>query len=293
MATSDNEELKPVLITDPEEMRRRLNELRKEGKTVGLVPTMGALHYGHLSLAIAAKNETDVSVVSIFVNPTQFAPGEDFDKYPRTLDADLELLSQLGIDFVFAPSASAMYPAGFDASVHVGGVAKILEGECRPTHFDGVATVVLKLFNIVGPNIAYFGQKDFQQVAVVKKMVADLNVPVEIDMRPIIREKSGLAMSSRNQYLSAEERGQALVLSKALDKAEEAIRSGVRDVAALYDEMKRVIETAPSAKIDYIYVADPDTLLEMERVAGNVVILLAVRVGATRLIDNRIVEPNK
>lgn len=285
--------MKPVLITDPEEMRRRLNELRKEGKTVGLVPTMGALHYGHLSLAIAAKNETDVSVVSIFVNPTQFAPGEDFDKYPRTLDADLELLSQIGTDFVFAPSASAMYPAGFDASVHVGGVAKILEGECRPTHFDGVATVVLKLFNIVGPNIAYFGQKDFQQVAVVKKMVADLNVPVEIDMRPIIREKSGLAMSSRNEYLSAEERGQALVLSKALDKAEELIRSGVRDVAALYDEMKRVIETAPSAKIDYIYVADPDTLFEMERVAGNVVILLAVRVGATRLIDNRIVEPKR
>ena len=293
MATSDNEELKPVLITDPEEMRRRLNELRKEGKTGGLVPTMGALHYGHLSLAIAAKNETDVSVVSIFVNPTQFAPGEDFDKYPRTLDADLELLSQLGIDFVFAPAAAARFPAGFDANVHIGGVAKILEGECRPTHFDGVATVVLKLFNIVGPNIAYFGQKDFQQVAVVKKMVADFNVPVEIDMRPIIREKSGLAMSSRNQYLSAEERGQALVLSKALDKAEELIRSGVRNVAALYDEMKRVIDTAPRAKIDYIYVADPDTLLEMERVAGNVVILLAVRVGATRLIDNRIVEPNK
>lgn len=293
MATSSNEELKPVLITDPEEMRRRLDALRKEGKTVGLVPTMGALHFGHLSLAIAAKNETDVSVVSIFVNPTQFAPGEDFDKYPRTLDADLELLSQIGTDFVFAPSASAMYPTGFDASVRVGGVAKILEGECRPTHFDGVATVVLKLFNIVGPNIAYFGQKDFQQVAVVKKMVADLNVPVEIDMRPIIREKSGLAMSSRNQYLSAEERGQALVLSKALDKAEEAIRSGVRDVATLYDEMRRVIETAPSAKIDYLYVADPDTLQEMERVAGNVVILLAVRVGATRLIDNRIVEPKR
>ncbi|MBR4834242.1 MAG: pantoate--beta-alanine ligase [Thermoguttaceae bacterium] len=293
MATSSNEELKPVLITDPEEMRRRLDALRKEGKTVGLVPTMGALHFGHLSLAIAAKNETDVSVVSIFVNPTQFAPGEDFDKYPRTLDADLELLSQIGTDFVFAPSASAMYPTGFDASVRVGGVAKILEGECRPTHFDGVATVVLKLFNIVGPNIAYFGQKDFQQVAVVKKMVADLNVPVEIDMRPIIREKSGLAMSSRNEYLSAEERGQALVLSKALDKAEEAIRSGVRDVATLYDEMRRVIETAPSAKIDYLYVADPDTLQEMERVAGNVVILLAVRVGATRLIDNRIVEPKR
>ncbi len=274
-------------------MRRRLDALRKEGKTIGLVPTMGALHFGHLSLAIAAKNETDVSVVSIFVNPTQFAPGEDFDKYPRTLDADLELLSQIGTDFVFAPSASAMYPAGFDASAHVGGIAKILEGECRPTHFDGVATVVLKLFNITGANIAYFGQKDFQQVAVVKKMVADLNVPIEIDMRPIIREKSGLAMSSRNQYLSAEERGQALVLSKALDKAEEAIRSGVRDVATLYDEMRRVIETAPSAKIDYLYVADPETLQEMERVAGNVVILLAVRVGATRLIDNRIVEPKR
>lgn len=293
MATSDNEELKPVLITDPAEMRRRLDALRKEGKKIGLVPTMGALHFGHLSLAIAAKNETDVSVVSIFVNPTQFAPGEDFDKYPRTLDADLELLSQIGTDFVFAPSASAMYPAGFDASVHVGGVAKILEGECRPTHFDGVATVVLKLFNITGADVAYFGQKDFQQVAVVKKMVADLNAPIEIDMRPIIREKNGLAMSSRNQYLSADERGQALVLSKALDEAEAAIRSGVRDVAEIYDAMRRVIETAPSAKIDYLYVADPDTLQEMERVAGNVVILLAVRVGATRLIDNRIIEPKR
>lgn len=274
-------------------MRRRLDALRKEGKKIGLVPTMGALHFGHLSLAIAAKNETDVSVVSIFVNPTQFAPGEDFDKYPRTLDADLELLSQIGTDFVFAPSASAMYPAGFDTSVHVGGVAKILEGECRPTHFDGVATVVLKLFNITGADVAYFGQKDFQQVAVVKKMVADLNAPIEIDMRPIIREKNGLAMSSRNQYLSADERGQALVLSKALDEAEAAIRSGVRDVAEIYDAMRRVIETAPSAKIDYLYVADPDTLQEMERVAGNVVILLAVRVGATRLIDNRIIEPKR
>ena len=287
---ASEEELKPYLVTDPEEMRRRANEARKQGKRVGLVPTMGALHLGHLSLAIAAKNECDVVIVSDFVNPTQFAPGEDFEKYPRTLDADLDLLSKIETDYVFAPTPAAMYPRGFEANVHVGGVSKILEGAFRPTHFDGVCTVVLKLFNITGADVAYFGQKDYQQVAVIRKMVADLNLPIQIDMRPIIREKDGLAMSSRNQYLSDDERKQALVLSKALDRAKELMDSGEREVAVIYEEMRKVIATAPSAKIDYLHIGDAATLQEMERVAGDVVVLEAVRIGATRLIDNYLRE---
>ena len=288
---TSNEEMKPYLVVDPAEMRRRADELHKQGKKIGLVPTMGALHLGHLSLALAAKNECDVVVVSDFVNPTQFAPGEDFDKYPRTLDADIDLLSKIGTDFIFAPKPADMYPKGFDASVHIGGVAKILEGAFRPTHFDGVATVVLKLFNITAADVAYFGQKDYQQVQVVKKMVNDLNLPIMIDMRPIIREEDGVAMSSRNQYLSNEERKEARTLNQALEKAEEMIRAGERNVATIYAAMRDIISTAPDAKIDYLHIGDPESLDELERVAGNVVILVAVRVGATRLIDNRVVKP--
>ena len=284
------EVLKPYLVTDPQEMSERLDALRAQGKKIGLVPTMGALHLGHLSLALAAKNECDVVVVSDFVNPTQFAPNEDFDKYPRALDVDLSLLAKIETDFVFAPPASKMYPSGFDASVHVGGVSKILEGAFRPTHFDGVCLVVLKLFNITRADIAYFGQKDYQQVAVVKKMVADLNVPTKIAMRPIIRERDGLAMSSRNSYMTDDERKQALVLSRALDAAEELIKAGERESSVVYDKMREIIATAPDAKIDYIRIADPDSLLEMDRIAGNVVILEAVRIGATRLIDNKLIE---
>jgi pantoate--beta-alanine ligase len=283
------EELKPYLVTDVAEMSARIDELRSQGKKIGLVPTMGALHLGHLSLAIAAKNECDVTVVSDFVNPKQFAPGEDYDQYPRTLDADITLLSQVGSDFIFAPSPAAMYPRGFNANVHVGGVSEILEGAFRPTHFDGVCTVVLKLFNITRADVAYFGQKDYQQVAVVKKMASDLNLQTQIVMRPTIRERDGLAISSRNQYLSADEREQALVLSKSLSKAEELIHAGERDASVVLDEMRAIIETAPSAQIDYLHIGDPDTLLEMERIAGNVVVLVAVRIGTTRLIDNKLV----
>ena len=283
--------LKPYLVTDPEEMSERLDALRAQGKTIGLVPTMGALHLGHLSLAIAAKNECDVTVVSDFVNPTQFAPGEDFDKYPRTLDADLTLLSQIGVDYVFAPPASKMYPKGFDASAHVGGVSKVLEGEFRPIHFDGVCTVVLKLFNITRADVAYFGQKDYQQVLVVKKMVSDFNVATKIAMRPIIREQDGLAMSSRNKYLSEDERRQALALNQALEAAETLIKGGERDSAVILQKMTDIISAAPSASIDYIRIADPDTLVEMERVAGTVVILIAAYIGSTRLIDNRLISP--
>lgn len=283
------EELKPYLVTDVAEMSARIDELRSQGKKIGLVPTMGALHLGHLSLAIAAKNECDVTVVSDFVNPKQFAPGEDYDQYPRALDADITLLSQVGSDFIFAPSPAAMYPRGFNANVHVGGVSEILEGAFRPTHFDGVCTVVLKLFNITRADVAYFGQKDYQQVAVVKKMASDLNLQTQIVMRPTIRERDGLAISSRNQYLSADEREQALVLSKSLSKAEELIHAGERDASVVLDEMRAIIKTAPSAQIDYLHIGDPDTLLEMERIAGNVVVLVAVRIGTTRLIDNKLV----
>ena len=288
--TSAEEELKPYLVVDPHEMSERVDALRRQGKRIGLVPTMGALHLGHLSLAIAAKNECDVTIVSDFVNPTQFAPNEDFDKYPRTLDADIDLLSKIGTDFIFAPSANAMYPRGFDASVRVGGVSQLLEGRFRPTHFDGVCLVVLKLFNITRADVAYFGQKDYQQVQVVKKMVEDLNVPIEIEMLPIIRERDGLAMSSRNRYLADEERKESLVLNKALDKAEELIKGGERESAVVYDAMREIIEGAKDAKIDYIHIGDPKSLLEMERISGNVAVLLAVRVGATRLIDNRLIE---
>lgn len=287
---TSSEEPKPYVITDPAVMSAKIDELHRQGKKIGLVPTMGALHLGHLSLAIAAKNECDVVVVSDFVNPTQFAPGEDYEKYPRTLDQDCDLLSKIGVDYVFAPAPLDMYPRGFNATVHVGGVSKLLEGKCRPTHFDGVCLVVLKLFNITRADVAYFGQKDYQQVQVVRKMVEDLNVPVMIDMRPIIRERDGLAMSSRNQYLSDEERKEALVLNKALEKAEELIKGGERDSEVVYDAMRAIISTAKDAVIDYMHVGDPKTLLEMERVSGNVVVLLAVRVGATRLIDNRIIE---
>ena len=287
---SAEEELKPYLVVDPREMSERVDAFRRQGKKIGLVPTMGALHLGHLSLAIAAKNECDVTIVSDFVNPTQFAPNEDFDKYPRTLDADIDLLSKIGTDFIFAPSPEAMYPRGFDATVSVGGVSQLLEGRFRPTHFNGVCLVVLKLFNITRADVAYFGQKDYQQVQVVKKMVEDLNVPIEIEMLPIIRERDGLAMSSRNRYLSDDERKEALVLSKALDSAEELIKGGERESAVVYDAMRKIIETAKDATIDYMHIGDPKTLVEMERISGNVVVLLAVRVGATRLIDNRLIE---
>ena len=282
----------PEVIRDPGELQRRLKVFKKEGKTIGLVPTMGALHYGHLSLAIAAKNDCDVTVVSVFVNPIQFAPNEDYDQYPRTLDADLELLSQIGVDFVFAPDPQQMYPRGFSTGVHVGGpLTEVLEGSFRPTHFDGVATVVLKLFQVSMADVAYFGQKDFQQLAVVKHMVHDLNVPIEIIGCPIIREQDGLAMSSRNKYLDKKQRKDALVLYESLTQAEYLIHSGQRNVEVIKATIRSLIEAVPDTKIDYICVADPETLREMETVAGNVVVLLAVRFGQTRLIDNMVIEP--
>ncbi|MBR3220214.1 MAG: pantoate--beta-alanine ligase, partial [Thermoguttaceae bacterium] len=272
--------IQPEIITNPAALQERVGALRAENKSIGLVPTMGALHYGHLSLVLASKEENDVTVVSIFVNPTQFAPGEDYEKYPRTLPDDIEKLAEIGgADIVFAPSPEAMYPKGFDANVHIGGVTAVLEGKFRPTHFDGVATVVLKLFNLTRADRAYFGQKDFQQIAVVKKMVDDLNVPIKIVSCPIIRESGGSAMSSRNRYLSKKERQDALVLSRSLTEAEKQIAAGVRDTAVICADIRQKIEQIEGASVDYVVVADPDTLTEMERVAGNVVILLAARIG--------------
>ena len=280
----------PEVIGEPDILSQRLAALRRQGKTVGLVPTMGALHEGHLSLVRRSRQMCDVTAVSIFVNPTQFAPGEDYEKYPRVLEADLEALASAGgADFVLAPSPAAMYPEGFDAHVHIGGVTKRLEGEFRPTHFDGVAVVVLKLFNMSGADVAFFGQKDYQQAAVIKKMVRDLNLPVKIEVCPIVREPDGLAMSSRNKYLSAEERAQAPVLKKALDLAKEQIGAGNRDTADLKHRMRRLISAVPTAAIDYISIADPATLDELDTVSGPAVILLAVKIGATRLIDNIVI----
>ena len=279
------------LVRSISELRELLAAARADGLTIGLVPTMGALHEGHLSLVRQSLEATDRTVVSIFVNPTQFGPDEDLDAYPRALDADMEALSECGADFAFVPSAEEVYTADSQTWVTVEGVAATLEGEYRPTHFRGVATIVLKLFNIVSSDVAFFGQKDYQQALVIRRMVHDLNVPVTIRVCPIVREPDGLAMSSRNVYLSPDERQQALVLSKSLAQAESLIRGGETAVKAIEEAMLRLIRTAPDADVDYIAICDPETLAPVETVAGPVVALLAVRVGSTRLIDNAVIEP--
>lgn len=261
------------------------------GKRVGLVPTMGALHAGHLSLVRAAEAECGFSVVSIFVNPTQFGPSEDYSKYPRTLDADVALLAECGTDLVFAPANEDVYGPDHGTWVVPGAVSEPWEGVCRPGHFRGVATVVLKLLNLVQPDAAYFGQKDFQQACVIRKMVADLNVPIEIRVCPIVRESDGLAMSSRNRYLSPAARQRALVLWKSLERARELVGQGERRTPAIIAEMQAVLQTAEDARIDYIALADPDTLLPVETVDRRTVAALAVWIENTRLIDNCLLEP--
>lgn len=248
---------------------------------------MGFLHEGHLSLVRAARRENDHVFVSIFVNPTQFGPTEDLSTYPRDTERDLKLLEAEGVDYVFMPPAAEMYPKGFEAAVEVGSVSLPLEGAARPGHFRGVATVVLKLFNIVQPHRAYFGKKDAQQLVVIRKMVSDLNVPVEICPQPTVREEDGLAMSSRNTYLDTPElRSGALVLSEALAFARELWDSGLRNPDQYRRNMRRVIEQEPAAVIDYISIADPETLQELQEFDGPALFSLAVRIGRTRLIDN-------
>ncbi len=255
--------------------------------SVGLVPTMGFLHEGHLSLVRAARAENDHVFVSIFVNPTQFGPTEDLATYPRDPERDLALLEAEGVDYVFMPAVEEIYPRGFKAAVDVGPVTEPLEGASRPGHFRGVATVVLKLFNIVQPQRAYFGKKDAQQLVVIKKMVKDLDVPVEIRPQPTVREADGLAMSSRNTFLATPElRKAALVLHEALEIARELWAEGERDVGVYYLKMLEHIAEEELARIDYISFAAPETLEELPVIEGPALVSLAVRIGRTRLIDN-------
>lgn len=266
--------------------RVALRELRVQGRSIGLVPTMGALHDGHLSLVRAARTGCDAVVVSIFVNPTQFGPNEDFTKYPRTFDADCAALEHAGVDLIFAPAADDMYSAGASTFVDVEGVSGRLDGASRPGHFRGVATVVAKLFNIVAPDKAFFGQKDAAQVAVLRKMVRDLNFPLELVVCPIVRDPDGLALSSRNAYLSPAQRRQALVLSRALREAELLAESGEIESHELIAAASAVIATEPQVRIDYLRVVDPDTLEDIADTSRGGLVAVAAVVGTTRLIDN-------
>ncbi|MBP7056074.1 MAG: pantoate--beta-alanine ligase [Candidatus Omnitrophica bacterium] len=260
--------------------------LRKEGKTVGFVPTMGYLHEGHLSLVSTAKKHTDTVVASIFVNPLQFGPSEDFEKYPRDFKRDETLAMNGGVDILFYPSLKEMYPEGHSTYIKVENLTSGLCGASRPCHFRGVTTVVAKLFGIVKPSVAYFGQKDAQQAYVIKKMAEDLNMDVEIKILPTVRESDGLAMSSRNIYLSDAERADAAVLYKSLTKAQSLLEAGERRPEVIIREMTAMISEAPSAKIDYIHIVDTKSLKPVDMISGEVLVALAVLIGKTRLIDN-------
>lgn len=261
-------------------------ELRMGGQKLGFVPTMGALHQGHISLVRAAKAACDRVAVSIFVNPTQFGPNEDYAKYPRTFDGDCAALEREGVDLLFAPSAEEVYPAGASTFIDVGGVSDRLDGASRPGHFRGVATVVAKLFHIIGPDKAFFGQKDAAQVAILRKMMRDLNFPLELVVCPIVREPDGLAMSSRNRYLSPAERKQALVLSRALHEVERLGGSGVTQVNPLIATAQSVLASEPDVRVDYCKIVDPDTLEDLTDTRRGALVAIAAFVGATRLIDN-------
>lgn len=276
-------------IRSIEDMQASAESLRREGRRIGFVPTMGYLHEGHLSLMRRAREECDIVVVSVFVNPTQFGPSEDFDRYPRDPDGDRRKCEAAGVDILFMPGAEDMYPGGPAVYVSVDGVSDILEGAVRPGHFRGVATVVCKLFNIVKPHRAYFGQKDFQQCVIIKRMVLGLDMDVEVIVMPTIREPDGLAMSSRNVYLSPSERIAARALYRALIRGEELIRSGTKDMAKVKQAMAGIILDEKRATIDYIEIVDPETLSPLDTRADKMVLLVAVRIGRTRLIDNLLI----
>ncbi|MDH7598047.1 MAG: pantoate--beta-alanine ligase [Sedimentisphaerales bacterium] len=263
---------------------------RKKGSVIGLVPTMGALHQGHVSLIKAARADCGYVVVSIFVNPTQFGPGEDFDRYPRPIDQDLEVCRHEGVDLVFAPTIEEMYGEGTLTWVQVDRLTDTLCGRFRPGHFRGVTTVCTKLFNIVQPDRAYFGQKDAQQAVVIQRMVADLNMPLEIVVCPTIREPDGLAASSRNQYLTSDQRSQAPILYKALRRGQEVIEAGLRDPAKVVQQIRHVLDQAPDIRVQYISIVDPQTLEPVDRIVGKVLIAAAVYLGQTRLIDNILLD---
>jgi pantoate--beta-alanine ligase len=272
-------------VTTIAELREVLAPMRVEGKTIGLVPTMGFFHDGHLSLMRAARIESDVVVVSLFVNPAQFGEGEDLDAYPRDLDSDATLAEAVGVDLLFIPNVDEIYPPGYEVTVSVGGVTAAMEGESRPGHFDGVATVVTKLFNIVQPDAAWFGQKDAQQALMIRKLVRDLNIPVRIEVSPTIREDGGLAMSSRNSYLSEEERARAGAISRALRAAEAVVDGGERDGALVLAAARAELDAA-GIEPEYLELRSETDLAPTERVNGTTLLAVAARVGKARLIDN-------
>lgn len=279
------------LIHSISQMRQLSRRLRRQGARLGLVPTMGALHEGHLSLVRAAKVKSDLVAVSIFVNPTQFGPNEDFARYPRSLEKDCELLEREGVEFVFAPSAEEMYPSGAVTWVTIEELSERLCGKSRPGHFRGVATVVAKLFNVVEPDIAFFGQKDAAQVAVLKRMVRELNFPVEVEVCPIVRESDDLALSSRNAYLTADERRMALVLHASLQRAQKLFHDGERDAPKIVSEAKKAFVLQPAVRLDYFEIVDPDTLEPISTINNRSLVAVAAFVGSTRLIDNILLEP--
>ena len=274
------------VLSTVHEMRAACRAVRKSGQSLALVPTMGALHAGHIALVRAARAQCDVVAASIFVNPTQFGPNEDFSKYPRTFEKDCALLEAEGVALLFAPQSEEMYPKGASTFVEVEGVGDRLDGRSRPGHFRGVATVVAKLFHIVGPHKAFFGQKDAAQVAVLRSMVRDLNFPLDLVVCPTVREPDGLALSSRNRYLSAEERGRALVLSRALNVIAAAYGAGQKDVARLLEAGHSVLATEPDVRIDYLEIVNADTLLPLTEAVPGALVAVAAYLGATRLIDN-------
>jgi pantoate--beta-alanine ligase len=278
-------------VASVEEVRGVLRRPRVEARTIGLVPTMGALHAGHLSLVAASRARCDLTVVSVFVNPTQFGPNEDFDAYPRDLDADAELLEAAGVDVLFAPSTAVMYPAGAVTAIDPGPLAAVWCGASRPGHFAGVATIVTKLLNIVGPDVAFFGEKDYQQLKVIERVVADLDIPTHIVGCEIVREADGLALSSRNRYLSAEDRAHALVLSRALGRAAARVLAGETDGAALQRDLAAEIAAEPCVTLDYAAVVDAQTLECVTTLEREGRALVAARVGSARLIDNVSLRP--
>ncbi|MFH1201933.1 MAG: pantoate--beta-alanine ligase [Candidatus Omnitrophota bacterium] len=279
-----------IIFSSAKKIHDYILKLKKKNKSVGFVPTMGYLHNGHLSLMRRAKRENDISVISIFVNPIQFAPHEDFKKYPRDFKRDERLAKSCGVDIIFYPTTKTMYPQGYLTYIEVRDISDALCGASRPGHFKGVATVVAKLLNIVGPDIAYFGQKDVQQARIITKMAEDLNMPSMIKILPTVRCPDGLAMSSRNFYLSKQERQDALVLNRVLRESRRMIKNGVRNSGPIISSIKNLISSKKTAKIDYVKIVDPESLLEFRKIKNKSLIALAVWFGKTRLIDNTIIR---
>ncbi len=280
------------LITKIEDLRHAVKKARTEGRRIGFVPTMGDLHAGHMALVTSAQQETDFIVVSVFVNPTQFGPGEDYEKYTRNLLRDTEMCGQAGVDILFAPAVEEMYPRQNLTWVNVEKLSEPLCGRSRPGHFRGVATVCIKLFNIVQADIAFFGRKDAQQALIIRRMVQDLNIPLRIVVCPTVREPDGLAMSSRNRYLDTQQRKDAAVIYTALRKCGDMLLQGITASASLEDSIRRTIEQNPSTQIEYVGIMDADTLSPVDQIRGKTLIAVAVKVGSTRLIDNLIFDPN-